>query len=516
MRDKKTLTRTVTDELARRGIRLWAPYPGPQTQALTSAADFLYYGGAAGGGKSDLLLGAAHTRHHHSILFRREWGQLRGLRDRAAHLFQGRGVWTAQNQTWRLWDGRQVEFGAVHRPADVHKYQGRPHDLIGFDELPHFTEAQFRFLVGWNRPAAGAPPGQRCRVIGVGNPPTDAQGEWVLRFWAPWLDPSHPHPAAPGELRWFITDGDRDREVPGPDPVTREDGEVVIPKSRTFIPARVEDNPVMMAAGYKAVLQAMPEPLRAKMLRGDFSAGREDDPWQVIPTAWVLAAQARWRPDGGDVLPISAIGVDVARGGRDRTVLAVRHGPWFAPLEVHAGAATPDSAAVVALILARHPSSRPASSGPCGAGGAAPVQVDVIGVGAAVHDTGRHLGLPMVAMNAAAASQRRDRGGRLGFINQRAEWYWLLREALDPDLGDGLALPPDREVLADLVAPRWKLSARGIQVEAKDDIKARIGRSPDKGDALVLAHAQAAGAGLGLLQVYADAAALMARRSPAP
>lgn len=492
---------TVTAELDRRGVRLWTPYPGPQTQALTSPADFLYYGGAAGGGKTDLLLGAAHTRHHDTIIFRREFAQLKGVRDRAATLLRGRGTWSGQSQTWRLRDGRTIEFGAVQYAADVHKYQGRPHDLICFDELPHFTESQFRFLVGWNRPSATAPTGQRCRVIGAGNPPTSAEGEWVIRFWSPWLDPAHPRPAQPGELRWFITDADgHDREVPGPAPHALPSGELLTPKSRTFIPARVEDNPAMMAAGYKATLQTLPEPLRSKMLKGDFGAGREDDPWQAIPTAWVQAAQARWTPDGGTALPMTALGVDVARGGRDRTVLAARHAHWFAPLDGHPGCDTPDGPAVAGLILRRSGSHRPS------------VQVDVIGVGAAVYDCGASLGLSMVAMNAAEASDRRDRSGRLGFINRRAEWYWLLREALDPDLGAALALPPDRELLADLVAPRWKLSARGIQIEAKDDIKSRIGRSPDKGDALVLAHAHPAGAGAGLLQVYADAVAALKTR----
>jgi hypothetical protein len=55
--------------------------------------------------------------------------------------------------------------------------------------------------------------------------------------------------------------------------------------------------------------------------------------------------------------------------------------------------------------------------------------------------------------------------------------------------GDGLALPPDRELRADLIAPRWKLSAQGIQIEEKEEIKARLGRSPDSGEAVMYAHA---------------------------
>ena len=67
------------------------------------------------------------------------------------------------------------------------------------------------------------------------------------------------------------------------------------------------------------------------MLDGDFKAGMTDSQWQVIPTAWVDAAQARWKPK--EVLPEQdSLGVDVARGGDDETVIAARYGRWYAPL----------------------------------------------------------------------------------------------------------------------------------------------------------------------------------------
>ncbi|NJN87932.1 MAG: hypothetical protein HC881_18595 [Leptolyngbyaceae cyanobacterium SL_7_1] len=81
----------------------------------------------------------------------------------------------------------------------------------------------------------------------------------------------------------------------------------------------------------------------------------------------------------------------------------------------------------------------------------------------------------------------RDRSGQLGFANKRAESYWRLRELLDPAYGATLALPPDPKVLADLTAPRWKLTLQGILLESKDDIRGRLGRSPDLGDAIVMA-----------------------------
>jgi hypothetical protein len=92
-------------------------------------------------------------------------------------------------------------------------------------------------------------------------------------------------------------------------------------------------------------------------------------------------------------------------------------------------------------------------------------------------------------MNGAAASDERDKSGQLGFVNSRAEWYWKAREALDPASGQDIALPPDPELRADLCAPTWKLTPRGIQVEAKDDLVKRLHRSPDKGDSCVYAMA---------------------------
>src|SRR5439155_17623492 len=77
--------------------------------------------------------------------------------------------------------------------------------------------------------------------------------------------------------------------------------------------------------------------------------------------------------------------------------------------------------------------------------------------------------------------------------NRRAATWWALREALDPETGAGIALPPDPALVADLAMPRWRLANRAgagaIQIEAKDEIRKRLGRSPDRGDAVVMAWA---------------------------
>lgn len=330
-------------------------------------------------------------------------------------------------------------------------------------------EGAVRFLMGWLRTAKQH---QRCRVLMTFNPPTTAQGRWILDYFAPWLDKKHPHPAKAGELRWFAMVDGKEVEVQSGD-VFVHGKDVVKPMSRTFIPSRVSDNPYLMGTGYTATLQALPEPLRSQMLYGDFSAGVEDDPWQVIPTAWVEAAQARWqRPVR---LPaMDSVGVDVARGGRDSTIIARRHGMWFDAALVYPGSTTPDGPKVAGLAMAAMRDS-------------APIHVDVIGVGSSPYDFLREAGQQVIGVNVAEAATRTDLSGRLRFKNLRSQLWWAMREALDPVANTGVCLPPDPALLADLCAPTWEMSGTTISVASREKIMERIGRSPDYGSAYCLA-----------------------------
>ena len=444
--------------------------PTPQAQALASPADELFYGGAAGGGKTDLLIGAALTRHRRAIIFRRAFTQLKALEDRTREILGSRAGYSGQHHRWRLPGGRLLEFGACQHLGDETAYQGRPHDLKAFDEITHFPESQYRYLSTWLRTTAQ---GQRCRIIAAGNPPTTSDGDWVIRYWGPWLDEAHPRPARPGELRWYAALGGKDVEVEDGAKFDWQ-GETITPRSRSFIASRVEDNPFLMSTGYKATLQALPEPLRSQMLKGSFAAGREDDPWQVIPTDWVKAAQERWTARARPKTPMTTLGIDPARGGRDETVLIPRHDDWFGEVVARPGAETPDGPSVAALAVATMRDS-------------ACLVVDVIGIGASVYDHLEGNGVRCMAFNSAEKSEGRDMSGSLGFYNKRAEWWWRMREALDPAYGEAIALPPDSQLRADLCAPRWRLGPRGIQVESKEEIAARIGRSTDRGDAAVYA-----------------------------
>lgn len=444
----------------------------PQFEALESHADVLFYGGSAGGGKTDLLIGAALTRHKRSVIFRRQAVNLVGVEQRVAEILGSTDRYNSQKRVWKLPEKRLLELGHCQHAGDENGWQGRAHDLKAFDEVPHFLESQFRFLAGWLRTTDDQ---QRCRVIAAGNPPTDSEGEWVIGFWAPWLDDQHPNPALSGELRWVaVVDGeDKERETNAP---FEWKGELIVPKSRTFVPSRVEDNPYLMKTGYRSTLQALPEPLRSQMLRGDFLAGREDNPFQLVPTAWVEAAQERWRNGSRPKVPMSGVGVDPSRGGADETVIAKRFGSWFEELIVRPGSEACDGPTVAGWVVSELRDGAEAC-------------VDAIGIGSSVYDHLKQINVTARAMVASQTSDARDRTGTLGFVNKRAEWMWRFREALDPDYGSEVSLPPDPKLKSELCAPRWRLRTNGIQVESKDDIKKRIRRSTDRGDAVAYAWA---------------------------
>lgn len=453
----------------------WLPQEGPQTDALLSQADETFYGGSAGGGKSDLGLGSAILLHERSVMFRRHYKDLSWLEDRSRELLSGCAKFNGQSRSWRFREqpGKVLTFGALQHVDDWEKWQGKPFDLYVFDEGSQFPLKVIQTLTAWNRSTSI---GQRCRVIVTFNPPTTQEGEWVIEYLAPWLDPKHENPALPGELRWFAMIDGECVAVNGPEPFIHN-GETITPRSRTFIPARLEDNQYL-GPEYRARLQNLPEPLRSQLLFGDMNAGRTDDSWQVIPTQWVLLAMERWKEgpptkDDGETVPLSGLGVDVARGGEDRTVIAKAYGHWVDRLIVHAGTETPDGGATVKLIR-REWDER------------APICIDVIGVGSAPYDIGRREEMRMYGINNAAATKARARGGAFGFTNVRAELYWRVREALDPNGPHKIALPDDRELLAELTAPRWEPTARGIKIEPKEDIAERLGRSPDKADTVTL------------------------------
>ncbi len=90
--------------------------------------------------------------------------------------------------------------------------------------------------------------------------------------------------------------------------------------------------------------------------------------------------------------------------------------------------------------------------------------------------------------NGAMATNARTKDGKLGFYNVRSMAIWRFRELLDPDQpgGSPCALPDDPRLVADLTAPRFEITSRGIKVESKEDVCDRLQRSTDAGDGVVM------------------------------
>lgn len=458
----------IKQALAATDGQMWVPNPGPQTEAYFSEADELFYGGSAGGGKSDLMIGCSLTQHTKSLILRRTNKEASKLFERYRDIIGHKDGWNGQDSVWRLPEGRVIDIGGCQLEDDKQKYKGTPHDLIGFDEISDFTETQYTFITIWNR---SAELGQRCRVIAAGNPPTRPEGYWVIKYWAPWLDPTHPNPAKPGELRWFL--GGVEVDGQGPHDV---DGKMVMARSRSYLPARLEDNPDLASTNYDSVLAGLPEALRMAYREGRFDIEADDDVWQAIPTAWVREAQARWKATAPVGIPMCCIGVDVAQGGSDKTVLAIRHDGWFAELKAVDGTATPGGTDVAGLVVSKRRDN-------------AKVVIDIGGGWGG--DAYAHLkanGVDVVSYMGVKKSTQRTKDRQLSFSNVRTEAYWRFREALDPDQpgGSPIMLPDDRELLADLTAPTYDVVAGGLSLEAKDRLVKRIGRSPDKGDAVIM------------------------------
>lgn len=203
---------------------------------------------------------------------------------------------------------------------------------------------------------------------------------------------------------------------------------------------------------------------------GEFCADDEDS---TIPLAWVEAAVERWYAWQKAKFPALEgpewTGVDVGRGG-DSSVLARRTGPGII-LTVKDVADTMK----IADIAAEEPGR---------------VIVDVIGVGAGVYDRLRQLGKKPVAYAGSGRSPLRDRSKEFGMANVRSAAYWHLRELLDPEYEPTICLPPDDLLISDLTTPKWEVTPGmppKIKVEKKEDVVARLHRSPDRGDAVAMA-----------------------------
>jgi hypothetical protein len=217
---------------------------------------------------------------------------------------------------------------------------------------------------------------------------------------------------------------------------------------------------------------------RSRML-GEFSSEEDGG---LVPLSWIDEAQERYRalpaePQGALV----SVGVDVGGGGvgGDSSVICLLFANGkvlfrkFGALE-DPGTSTMELVGHIVAICERH---RPRW-----------VVVDAIGIGAGVVHRLREEGIPVLAFNAAARCDLRDRSGELGFAAWRSAGWWVCRESLEPGSGINLALPDDADLIGELTSPSYRMNSTGkIQVEEKDSLRGRLHRSTDTADSLIMA-----------------------------
>jgi N-acetylmuramoyl-L-alanine amidase len=451
---------------------VWKPDPrnAPQCLAysLLNEVDEMGYGGQAGGGKSDLALGAAGTVFRRSLILRREFPQLRKLIERGDEIYPETFVGNPKS-AWRFGD-RVITLGSVQFEKNWTKYQGWDVELLAVDEAAEMPEMAIRKISGWLRSSKG----QHTLLLLLFNPPTTPEGEWIVRKFAPWVDPEYKgEPAESGEIRYFVLLKDETEiEVENDQPYTDFDGETYLPIRRTFIKASRHDNPYLTAE-YERRLNALPEPLRSQVKDGDFTVGMKDGDWQVIPTNWVLAAQERWNTTPKPKVKLRAVGVDPAHGGNDNTAIAKLYGNWFDEILSYPGIETPLGIDTARLVLDTMES-------------AAVIGIDAVGYGAsAAEQLEASPNLKVVKINAGSGSEKVDKSGKFGFANLRAEMIWKFREALDPESGEDICLPPSRRLRVQLCSMNYEIRGGKYFIEPKVKIKERTGQSPDDAEAVI-------------------------------
>lgn len=266
------------------GLPLWAPQPGPQTDAL--AADWcpeVFYGGAAGGGKSDFLLGdylqdvPIYGDAWRGVIFRRTYPELEELIARSKEIYpQTGGEWLEQPKRWKWPNGAILRMRYLEKPNDALRYQGHQYTWIGWDELTQWASAfAYRYLRGRLRSAHHVP---TKRIRSAANP-GGVGHHWVK---AMFIDP------APAGF------------VPLLDPETGME--------RMFVPSKLRDNTVLMTSdpGYVGRLKGLgsPELVRA-MLEGDWSviSGAFFPEWSTekhvvaprrLPDNWLRFGMGDW------------------------------------------------------------------------------------------------------------------------------------------------------------------------------------------------------------------------------
>lgn len=312
------------------------PQEGPQELAVNLDADVILLSGAAGSSKSySLLLRMLRymdDKFFDAIYFRRTGPQIKGqggLWDNAKDLFMKFGANCVDSRTEATFktedgDGAVAKFMHMEHEKNKLDHQGLQYSAIFFDELTHFTESQFTYLLSRLRSQSET----SSFVMASMNPDADS---WCLKWVLPWLDEEgYVREDLNGKIKYFYTIdgepifGDTREELEDKFPhmahiKNPRTGEYVHipPKSCVVIASTIFDNPILIEKNpnYLAELQALPSVERARLLHGNWFARPEGSghfkrewlhkidrpPEGTWARAWDKASEEpsekEWRPD---------------------------------------------------------------------------------------------------------------------------------------------------------------------------------------------------------------------------
>ena len=266
----------------------FAPQPGPQEEFCRSPADITIYGGAAGGGKSWAaifeVLQHVGVRGFGALLLRKwlkDIKQTGGLWSEAENiypLFNGRP--NRADWRWKFPSGSDIAFG--HVDADFkERFKSAQIALLIFDELTHFTEEEFFYLLTRLRSSCGVRPYVRATT----NPDADS---WVAEFLAWWIDQDTGYPIAEraGKVRWYLRRKERLYWASSRAELLARfpDAKPGHCKSVAFVPAKLEDN-CFLGEDYEGNLLQQDEVQQERLLLGN---------WKIRYDAGALFKEEWW------------------------------------------------------------------------------------------------------------------------------------------------------------------------------------------------------------------------------
>lgn len=487
--------RTATQTIVR-------PQPGYQLRALSSPADIVIGGAAAGVGKTYSLL-LEPLRHIQNpdfgaVCFRRTSPQIRaegGLWHTSLAIYPAAGA-TPRETTldWNFGAGARVSFRHLQYEKDVLQWQGSQIALIMFDELTHFSESMFFYMLSRNRSTCGVKPYVRATC----NPDPDS---WVSRLIAWWIDEQTglPIPERDGVIRYFAKYGDSYCWGDTPEEciakawyfletLVEKSGQPATDfiKSLTFISGSIYDNRALLSRdpSYLANLSAQDEATRKQLLEGNWKVVLSDLDLFDYPAFLDMFSES---PGQSVKLTTRAVTADIAGMGSDRFVVGAWHGTCLAEGVVMEKSTGPEVVETIQRVATAH--GVPATN----------IVYDADGIGGLLN--GFLPGAKAFHGGARAVETRDDSGKKApeNYANLRTQCYYRLAAKIKK--GEIHVAPEAASVMFDAkttlrqrllrergAIKRYKADSDGkLRILPKEEIKLKLGgSSPDVLDMLIM------------------------------